>query len=142
MPMNVLAARAGERTNVLRHPLTRALMAAGLAAALLVLPASRGPNALPFQPTVAEAASVAAQSGCPPTLRQGSRGDNVEYLQTVLNTYTRRWYWVPIAEDGEYGPKTTERVTMFQRKWNYEGGSHIDVDGVAGPQTWNALGAC
>jgi hypothetical protein len=71
------------------------------------------------------------------TLRQGSRGYEVEYLQGLLNkadihdrTHTR-----PLRIDGIFGPLTDAALRAFQ-------GRHrpLAVDGVAGPQSWNALG--
>lgn len=65
----------------------------------------------------------------PPTLKQGSRGDAVKGLQNAL---TARGY-DPGAIDGIFGSATTEAVKQFQRDFG------LDDDGIAGPNTWEAL---
>lgn len=62
----------------------------------------------------------------PPTLRKGSKGDAVKRLQTLLKT---------VKVDGDFGTKTQEAVVKFQAS------KKLVDDGVAGPQTWAALGA-
>lgn len=63
--------------------------------------------------------------------RPWSAGSDVAELQRILNA------WYPklstLAEDGYYGPKTTDRVLYLQRK------ARIQVDGITGPQTWGVL---
>ena len=56
-------------------------------------------------------------------LKKGSRGDDVKAVQTALNCYP----------DGIYGDLTNEAVREFQKANN------LEVDGIVGRQTWNAL---
>lgn len=66
-------------------------------------------------------------------LRNGSRGQGVKELQTLLNAKI-----IPsprLEADGVYGPRTYQSVMAFQRQ------SRIKVDGIAGPQTIAALKA-
>ena len=65
----------------------------------------------------------------PPTLKQGSKGDAVKGLQNAL---TARGY-DPGAVDGIFGRATTDSVKQFQSD------SGLDDDGIAGPNTWQAL---
>ena len=58
------------------------------------------------------------------TLRRGSKGDGVKWLQTALNT---RGYG--LAVDGGFGAKTESAVRHFQAARG------LAVDGVAGPKT-------
>ena len=67
----------------------------------------------------------------PPTLRQGSRGDPVVFLQAQLNL--ARASTVPLALDGIFGPKTFAALLSFQR------GAGLLVDGIAGPKSWSRL---
>lgn len=61
-------------------------------------------------------------------LRQGSSGDAVKILQTGLNGKGYR-----LVGDGVFGPATDSAVRRFQSN------SGLSVDGIVGPQTWNAL---
>jgi len=61
-------------------------------------------------------------------LRQGSSGDAVKILQTGLNGKGYR-----LIGDGIFGPATDNAVRRFQAN------SGLSVDGIVGPQTWNAL---
>ncbi|MCI3275010.1 peptidoglycan-binding domain-containing protein [Streptomyces cylindrosporus] len=42
--------------------------------------------------------------------------------------------------DGKYGPNTTAAVKSWQKKLNSELGTHLTVDGKAGPKTLDAAG--
>ena len=66
----------------------------------------------------------------PARLRKGARGEAVEALQRALRDagdYTGRI-------DGDFGPMTDAAVRAFQARRG------LDVDGVAGPDTFDALG--
>jgi peptidoglycan hydrolase-like protein with peptidoglycan-binding domain len=57
------------------------------------------------------------------SLKRGSTGSNVRYLQTVLG----------IKSDGQFGPITDKTVRAFQAAQG------IKVDGIVGPITWSRL---
>ena len=65
----------------------------------------------------------------PGTLYRGSRGSHVLAVQKSLN---RALKW-GLAEDGIFGAKTEEAVRSYQK---FVG---LKVDGIVGPQTWDAL---
>ena len=65
-----------------------------------------------------------------PTLRKGSKGEDVVYLQQLLNA---RRYGAEIDEDGIFGLATLARVEAFQRE------NGLVADGIVGPMTWSAL---
>ncbi|MGI8792975.1 MAG: peptidoglycan-binding protein [Acidimicrobiales bacterium] len=60
-----------------------------------------------------------------PTLRRGSTGDPVPWVQRRLGC----------APDGDFGPRTEAHVLGFQRARS------LSVDGIVGPQTWTSLTA-
>lgn len=59
-----------------------------------------------------------------PTLRQGTRGEDVKLLQSLLG----------LKADGIFGPQTANAVIRFQRS------RQLLPDGIVGPATWAALG--
>ena len=61
-------------------------------------------------------------------LRSGSTGGAVKILQTALNGIG-----YPLVGDGIFGGRTDTAVRRFQHDRG------LSVDGVVGPQTWNAL---
>jgi peptidoglycan hydrolase-like protein with peptidoglycan-binding domain len=61
-------------------------------------------------------------------LRSGSTGSSVQILQTGLNG---KGY--PLVADGVFGSQTDAAVRRFQADRG------LRVDGVVGPQTWQAL---
>jgi len=61
-----------------------------------------------------------------PTLRQGDEGDDVLDMQRMIPRFTGEF-------DGDFGPTTLENVTRYQRTRG------LDVDGICGQQTWQAL---
>jgi peptidoglycan hydrolase-like protein with peptidoglycan-binding domain len=79
-------------------------------------------------------ADVAARIGGDPTpaawpsLRRGDRAERVRAMQYMLRSQGST-----IAADGDFGDATDAAVRSFQ------GSVHADVDGIAGPQTWNQL---
>ena len=62
-------------------------------------------------------------------MKKGSRGTRVGTVQEFLNLY----FDDQMKIDNDYGPKTMERVRVFQQK---EG---LDADGLAGPQTYEKM---
>lgn len=67
-----------------------------------------------------------------PTLRKGDKGEAVRELQEAL---VARGYDLPSSGiDGDYGNETRGAVIAFQQD------AGLTVDGVAGPDTWAALG--
>lgn len=67
-----------------------------------------------------------------PTLQEGSSGNVVRSLQTLLtNGAVGQWGTTPQGIDGQFGPLTKASVEAFQ-SW---GG--VAVDGVVGDQTWS-----
>lgn len=67
-----------------------------------------------------------------PTLRRGSAGEHVRYLQGLMNRAYRAYS--SLSVDGDFGPATESVVREFQRR------SGLAVDGVVGPGTWRAMG--
>jgi hypothetical protein len=63
-----------------------------------------------------------------PTLRKGSQGASVEYLQQRLNAKGYQ-----LKADGDFGSSTDKAVRQFQA------GQGLMVDGVVGGRTWTAL---
>jgi murein L,D-transpeptidase YcbB/YkuD len=75
-------------------------------------------------PTPAPApAAVPTKPRLTSSLRRGSTGANVRYLQTVLG----------IKSDGQFGPITDRAVKAFQAAQG------LKVDGIVGPITWSKL---
>jgi peptidoglycan hydrolase-like protein with peptidoglycan-binding domain len=67
-----------------------------------------------------------------PTLKEGSTGDVVSSLQTVLtNGADGQWVTLPLGIDGEFGPNTRASVEAFQT-W-----AGVNADGIVGDQTWS-----
>jgi peptidoglycan hydrolase-like protein with peptidoglycan-binding domain len=67
-----------------------------------------------------------------PTLQEGSTGDVVQRLQTVLtNGAPGQWMTTPGPADGIFGPHTEQSVEAFQ-SW-----AGAAVDGIVGDQTWS-----
>jgi hypothetical protein len=78
---------------------------------------------------VAPLPSTVTQPRPRPTLRRGSRGNDVVFLQQRL----RASGVFQGAIDGDFGPITEAAVIAFQRR------SNLTPDGVVGPATWAAL---
>jgi len=66
-----------------------------------------------------------------PILREGSSGQVVRSLQTLLTNEAGEWGTPPGGIDGQFGPKTLVSVEAFQ-KWG-----HVATDGIIGDQTWD-----
>lgn len=65
------------------------------------------------------------------TIRFGSRGADVQYLQNQLNKLLTPH--PNLRVDGDFGRRTYEAVQRFQIAKN------LGVDGIVGPKTWKAL---
>ncbi len=66
--------------------------------------------------------------------RTGSRGENVRYVQGLLNALSATFRTLPrVATDGEFGTLTRNAVVAFQRLFG------LSADGVVGRDTWNRL---
>jgi peptidoglycan hydrolase-like protein with peptidoglycan-binding domain len=89
---------------------------------------------LPVTGIINEATWAKLPNGSPmPTLREGSTGDAVRSLQTVLtNSAVGLWKVTPKGIDGEFGPNTAASVRAFQA-W-----ARLEADAVVGQQTWDA----
>ena len=70
-------------------------------------------------------------------LRRGNRDFKVEFLQRLLNKAATRERvgGTPLRTDQTFGPLTETALRAFQTRHR-----PLVVDGVAGSQTWNALG--
>lgn len=64
-----------------------------------------------------------------PTLRKGSKGQDVKTLQELLNKKIN----TGLVVDGDFGEKTHAAVTTFQLKNN------LVIDGIVGAKTWVVL---
>ncbi len=66
--------------------------------------------------------------------RQGSSGDDVLYLQILLNLIRPVFVTIPLLEeDGIFGPRMRRAVTTFQNLFG------LAEDGIVGERTWNAM---
>jgi len=63
------------------------------------------------------------------TIKRGSTGKQVEYLQKFLNWYGN----YALSVDGDFGPATDKALKKFQKAVG------IDADGIAGPITRNKM---
>lgn len=70
-----------------------------------------------------------------PTLKRGSKGDDVKALQELL----RNEGHFTGATDGDFGRKTEAAVVYFQQTHLGEDGQFLLADGVVGAKTWWAL---
>ena len=68
-------------------------------------------------------------------LRPGSSGENVRYVQSLLNGINEVFVQIPdLAVDGVYGAGTQRAVRVFQNLFG------LSADGLVGRNTWDALG--
>ena len=75
-------------------------------------------------PASAPAPVKAAPAGARGTVKRGSKGADVVYLQGKLG----------LTADGDFGPKTHAGVVAFQKSKN------LVADGIVGPKTWAVIG--
>ena len=68
-------------------------------------------------------------------LRSGSRGLNVQTIQTYLNRIRKNYPAIPVITDetGVFGNSTTAAVKKFQSIFN------LTSDGIVGKSTWNKI---
>lgn len=67
-------------------------------------------------------------------LRRGASGDDVLYVQMLLNRIRPVFVTIPsVSEDGVFGSRTRLAVREFQRVFG------LTVDGIVGRDTWNGL---
>lgn len=67
-------------------------------------------------------------------LTVGSRGSNVDLIQSLLNALSDEYPSIPrVIRDGILGPTTQAQVKEFQRLFG------LTQDGIVGPATWNAI---
>ena len=64
-----------------------------------------------------------------PTIREGSTGEAVEFLQRTLNAK----FWLELDVDSNFGSATKQAVIDFQTSRG------LGADGIVGPSTWAAL---
>ena len=101
------------------------------------------------EPVVDEELTTAGHL-CKTYLKYGSRGDNVEFLQSTLDSALRHRVRDSAAADalrksslrkgswdGVFGWGTYHAVVRFQ-KWAFPNSSG-EWDGIVGPNTWHAL---
>lgn len=90
-------------------------------------PPSPAPKPAPVvQANHVETPRAAAQSpsvALPPTIREGSRGEDVAQAQRLLG----------VKADGIFGPITKAAVHEYQAR------NGLLIDGIVGPQTWSHL---
>lgn len=79
--------------------------------------------------TMAEIADKLSKGAKMETLRRGSQGQNVAYLQSLLNAAGFDCGLV----DGKYGAKTESAVRALQEQ------NGVKADGICGPATWALL---
>ncbi|MDJ0728414.1 MAG: peptidoglycan-binding domain-containing protein [Crocosphaera sp.] len=86
-----------------------------------------------------------------PLLREGDSGSSVRFLEQLLSSiywFSQRRNWpILITEnvifDARYDDQCARIVTEFQQNYNATFPSpapNITVDGIVGPETWQALG--
>lgn len=75
--------------------------------------------------------SFRAGATAPPTLKLGSKGEEVKELQRLLGE--PKLSLKPVKIDGVFGQTTEAAVKEFQRK------AYLPADGIVGPTTWEKL---
>lgn len=112
----------------MRKKLAGITLLAALAAPLLPTPAEASPVQATSSPAQASPARAAAAR---PTLRYGSKGKYVTYLQKRLKAL----HYDPGAINGSYGKDTRYAVQAFQKV----NGLEPSASGTVGGGTWHAL---
>ncbi len=75
-----------------------------------------------------------------PVLRRNDKQKTAEDLVKVLQQLLNK-FGFSIKVDGFFGAKTEAAVKQFQERVS-DHDLKFPVDGIVGPKTWNALGAC
>lgn len=78
----------------------------------------------PYTGEIAQAVNAKPASAGSRTLKTGSTGEDVRYLQR----------WLGIESDGWFGARTKAKVIRYQTMRG------ITADGVVGPRTWREMG--
>ncbi|WP_081709820.1 caspase family protein [Arthrobacter sp. 35W] len=91
-----------------------------------ITPSSSNPGTTPSTPSTPTTPTTTTSR---PTVRRGSTGEHVSYLQQRLSDIGYR-----LVVDGIFGPGTESAVRAFQRD------NALVADGVVGPLTWAAIG--
>jgi murein DD-endopeptidase MepM/ murein hydrolase activator NlpD len=78
----------------------------------------------PKEAPVVKPETVVAAAPAKPSLKVGSKGADVKYVQKKLG----------LTADGAFGPKTQAAVKSFQTK------NGLEATGIVGPKTWAKLG--
>ncbi|MEB3216714.1 MAG: peptidoglycan-binding domain-containing protein [Nostocales cyanobacterium 94392] len=76
-----------------------------------------------------------------PVLRRDDRQKTASESVKLLQTRLRQYNFGSLKVDGFFGKKTENAVKEFQARGNDHDPTFI-VDGIVGPQTWQALGMC
>ena len=95
--------------------------------------------------------SSTLQQGALTTLQKGDSGDSVRFLEQLLSSiywFSLRPNWPTLIStnvifDAVYDDQCKQIVEEFQQNYNSTFPSpapNIQVDGIVGPQTWQALG--
>ncbi|MEV0322760.1 peptidoglycan-binding domain-containing protein [Streptomyces sp. NPDC050658] len=114
---------------------TAAAIGGTLAGLMLALTAGAAQAAPPTTPATASAPAASAAAYCgyydgSATTQRGDTGDRVREVQCIINIWNGG---NPLDVDGDFGPRTESWVVYFQDV------NGLRVDGIVGPQTWNAL---
>lgn len=73
------------------------------------------------------------------TLRNGSSGRYVYHLQHYLNRYLASRSYAQMTVNGQFDSTTQAKVESFQKYWNSIKSVKLEVDGIVGTNTRNAL---
>ena len=64
-----------------------------------------------------------------PYVRRGDKGNAVRTVQANVGVYV----------DGDFGINTQNAVKNFQKTHKLSDGRKLEVDGIVGPMTWQAI---
>lgn len=119
----------GTEAQVMSFQRANSLSADGVVGPMTWQALDRAPaGSSPSQPSVTPSQPTTPSGTSRPTLRKGSRGEDVRYLQQLLQN---DGFFVTV--DADFGPQTESAVRSFQSS------NGLQADGVVGPATWQAL---